>query len=193
MTPRSKLTGCFMVGALALTPACTSRDLEGEESGTDSGPMGSTGIPSTNCDYDGEVHEDGATFESADGCTELGCSEGAIFVISDQSSTLAGDLLLQTQSDLDGLECLREVSGSLIVGTANAPGEVTDLSTLSALHTVGVSIIVRNNPGLTALDGLDGLLTVGQDLVLQDNPALQDTGGISSALTVYGAVRVINQ
>ncbi len=50
--------------------------------------------------------------------------------------------------------------------------DLSDLSGLSALTTVGDDLIIEDNHALTSLAGLDGLTTVGDDIEIVENPLL---------------------
>jgi hypothetical protein len=55
-----------------------------------------------------------------------------------------------------------EVSGNLVLAVSGqTPTDITDLSPLSALTSVGGDLHIAFNPALTSLDGLSALISVG--------------------------------
>jgi hypothetical protein len=66
---------------------------------------------------------------------------------------------------LDGMRC---VTGELYISNT----ELTDLSTLSSLRTIGGSLALGTNGNLTSLSGLEDLTSIGGSLYIVGNSAL---------------------
>src|SRR5690606_7427415 len=79
-----------------------------------------------------------------------------------------------------------EVSGNLTIQGAN----ITDLTPLSNLTSVGGYLRIYNNSNLINLDGLSNLTSVGGYLQISSNSSLTNLDGLSN-LTSVGADLVI--
>lgn len=129
-----------------------------------------------------------------------------------------GTIVLRSQADVEKLrgENLTHITGSLEIGPASfgAPTNITDLSPLSELTTVGgslvlesnndltnlrsfknmrevgMTLVLRNMFGLTNLDALGGLESVGS-LLFEHNPNLVSLTALEN-LTISDAIRLIN-
>jgi len=101
------------------------------------------------------------------------------------SQTLTGDLLIDTQAQLDALPTYTEVTGKLRVRGA----DINDLSKLGTIQTVGGNVeILDQNDILTSLSGLGNLTTVSGNLWIRNNAALTDISALSSLSEVTGSL-----
>src|SRR5690606_3928905 len=96
-------------------------------------------------------------------------------------TTVNGDLLIGRSdsqpislSGLQKLECLARVVGSLSVR------QETGLRTLAGLHNLTQvnGSLIFDTAGLTSLNGLSRLASTGLDLVIRNNPGLTALTGI---------------
>src|SRR5690606_15639211 len=102
----------------------------------------------------------------------------------------AGDVILTSQTEIDDFATnhpnCTEVSGNLTIQGAN----ITDLTPLSNLTSVGGYLYIGSNSSLTNLDGLSNLTSVGGFLYIGSNSSLNNLDGLSN-LTSIGADLVI--
>ncbi len=82
------------------------------------------------------------------------------------SAQACGPLILTTQAQVDATSC-SSVTGSLTINGAN----ITDLSPLSSVTSVGGSLRIHGKTTLTNLDGLAALTFVERDLIIIGNDA----------------------
>ncbi len=87
----------------------------------------------------------------------------------DPSGCPAGDVMLYNQEDIDNYifnhgSCT-EITGDLFIGPFP---DLTDLSFLSNVTTVGGRLIIRGCPALTSLEGLHNLTFVGSFMALRE-------------------------
>lgn len=85
-----------------------------------------------------------------------------------------GDLFIDDRTDLSGLRCLVEVTGSLEL----ANGQPTPPAELASLRRIGESLDAGGQDALTSLAGLECLESVGA-LSLTKNPALADISALA--------------
>src|SRR5690606_9775852 len=101
-----------------------------------------------------------------------------------------GDVELYSQADVNNFATnhpnCTEVSGNLTIQGAN----ITDLTPLSNLTSVGGYLYIGSNSNLNNLDGLSNLTSVGGFLYIGSNSSLTDLDGLSN-LTSVGADLVI--
>ena len=87
------------------------------------------------------------------------------------------DLLISDQATLDNFVTnnpgCTDLPGNLVI----EGGDIVDLSSLSALASVGGGITIRNNPLLATLTGLGSVVSVGSSVVV--------TCTISGALSCF--------
>src|SRR5690606_35231691 len=103
----------------------------------------------------------------------------------------AGSIIFTTQADIDDFATnhpnCTEISGGLYI----SGNDITDLSPLSNLTSIGGYIGIYNNSNLDNLDGLSNLTSVGGYLDISYNSSLTNLDGLSN-LTSVGADLVIN-
>ena len=84
-------------------------------------------------------------------------------------SEIEDDVTIRTQADLDALEGVTKIGGSLVVSTDAAS---LDFSPLDELQTVTRNFNISDNGALLTISGFDRLETVGGAFVISQNPAL---------------------
>ena len=72
-----------------------------------------------------------------------------------------------------------------ITGYLYASGNVTSLSALSGLTSIGGDLLIISTD-LADLDGLEGLVHIGGDVVIRDNAALTNLDGLANITSVDG-------
>ncbi|MFD2571790.1 putative Ig domain-containing protein [Spirosoma soli] len=92
-----------------------------------------------------------------------------------------GDVRLSTQAEVNAFPpgC-STVPGSLTISGI----DITDLSPLASLTSVGANLIVNNNSLLTSMSGLNALRQVGGNLEIISNNALPNLSGLESLTSV---------
>ena len=107
-----------------------------------------------------------------------------------------GDVVLKTQQEVDdfGIMGYQQITGSLTLGdrTSGTPSDITDLSALIDLTTIGSKLDIWNNDNLEVFNGLDTIETVAGDIEINGNDlltslsALGGVGSISGELIIRG-------
>lgn len=115
-----------------------------------------------------------------------GAGVAATVTVGPDPTTIDGDLIVRTQAELDELEGVTTVNGSLRVGWYDAPSDIADLSPLSGLTSVSGVLDVGYNPELADLDGLDGLTSVGGRFGVGSNPLVASLDPLASLESVGG-------
>jgi len=110
------------------------------------------------------------------GCNEI---EGDV--------TIGYDGYLTDITNLNGLNMVTAIYGSLHINTNENLG---DLSGLNALESIGGDFIVENNDGITNLSGLDALESIGGDLYVVENDNLTSFTGMESLTTISGLLEM---
>jgi len=98
------------------------------------------------------------------------------------SAQVCAFLTLTTQAEVNAVNC-SSVTGIL---TISGP-DITDLSPLSSVTSVGGDLFIQDNPVLTNLVGLGGITSVGEDLFIAGNPVLTNLDGLAGITSVGGA------
>lgn len=163
---------CVLVAASACGPGVGESD---------------TGItpPPTQCAFGNTLYDEGEEFDSPDGCVTYRCEEGgALTMVSDDRSTVAGDLVLSTQSEVDAQACLGVVEGALTLS-----GGAADLSPLRSLYRVGQALSVTATEATTV--ELAALGEVGGSIVIADNAAMTRMA-FPVGMSVFGDVTIQN-
>ena len=97
-----------------------------------------------------------------------------------------GNMTLRTQEDVNTFRAsfpnCTEVPGSLIISGS----DITDLSPLASLTSIGEALSIDDNAALTSLDGLTQVSSIGGDLWIGRNTTLTDIEGLSSLTSIGG-------
>ncbi|MEM6994236.1 MAG: hypothetical protein AAF721_27220 [Myxococcota bacterium] len=196
-------TELLVISALFALPACgpgISKE-DGDGSGTEDGPAdgpddgpgddsmldaeGSEGPVQTQCLFGDTLYEDGDTFDSPDGCVSYECVVGTINIVDSSLVTIAGDLALSTQEEVDAQTCLNVVEGNLTV-----TGTAASFTTLAQLARVGGNLTISASEAVS-LEGFGALGEIGQSVVIADNPNLT-TMAFQPYMSVFGDVTIQN-
>jgi len=102
--------------------------------------------------------------------------------------TLIRDYVVGNSGDLVTISGCTEIRGGLHI----AGPDLTDLSALAALTSVGRYCNIQDNPLLSSLSGLDALTSVGDRLDILDNPSLISLSGLEALTTVGGSIQITN-
>jgi hypothetical protein len=101
-----------------------------------------------------------------------------------------GDLQLSSQSEVDQFATdyagCTEISGHLEI----AGDDITDLSSLSSLVTVGGDLLIEDNNTLTSLTGLHNITSVGADLDIVNNESLTNLSGLDKVTEIGGDLTI---
>src|SRR5690606_24969062 len=112
------------------------------------------------------------------------------FTLGLKAQCPAGNVSLTSQTEVDAFATnypnCTEVSGNLTIQGAN----ITDLTPLSNLTSVGEYLYIYNNSSLTNLDGLSNLTSVGGFLSIHNNLSLTNLNGLSNLTSVGGYLRI---
>ena len=95
------------------------------------------------------------------------------------AQTYIGDLVISTQAEADAFS-YSEITGSLTI----QGDDITDLTALSSLTSVGGNLYIWFNDELTNLDGFSNLSIVGHNFHISYNPLLANVNGLSNLSTV---------
>ena len=102
------------------------------------------------------------------------------FTLGLKAQCPAGSVFFTTQAQIDAFAInypnCTEITGYLQIGGS----DITDLSPLSNLTSVGGYLYINSNSNLTNLDGLSNLTSVGADLVINSNYSLTDISGLQN-------------
>ncbi len=100
----------------------------------------------------------------------LGCLLSLSLLTENKAQTYPGDATLTTQAEINNFSThnYTSVSGALTI-EEDTPGNITDLSPLDSLKSIGGDLSVYNNSSLTNLDGLNNITTVGGAVSIQFN------------------------
>src|SRR5690554_7141688 len=108
------------------------------------------------------------------------------FTLGLKAQCPAGNIIFTTQAQIDAFATnypnCTEVSGNLTIQGAN----ITDLTPLSNLTSVGGYLVIYNNSNLTNLDGLSNLTSVGGYLDIYSNLSLTNLDGLSNLTSIGG-------
>lgn len=112
-----------------------------------------------------------------------GAQNGAIYREFD------GDVVLSSQQEVNDFGAMgySKVNGSLHIIPQNGTTttDITDLSPLSSIHTIGISnqsdtFELRGHDNLTSLTGLENLKHLYASFIVKDNPMLQSLSALTS-------------
>ena len=95
------------------------------------------------------------------------------------SAQVCDSLFLTTQAQVDAVSCTSVTGALAIYGS-----DITDLSPLSSVTSVGGALRIYLNPLLTNLDGLDAITSVGVELLILNNSVLTNLDGLGGITSV---------
>jgi len=122
-----------------------------------------------------------------------GCSGGGnVYTLTVTAPVVqcpTGDVTLSSQAQVDAFPtgCF-VVPGKLTISGA----DITDLSPLASLTSVGGFLSIDSNPLLTNVSGLSGLRQVGSSLVIASNTALPNLSGLESLASIGDDLIILN-
>jgi len=130
------------------------------------------------------------TVTDATGCTYAGSQ----FV----GNVSYWDAILETQADVNEYiatysDC-PDVPGTLRIGTlfSEPASNITNISGLSFLNSVGSSVLVFQNPSLSSLDGLQNITSVGSSININSNNGLINLEGFPNVSEIAGDLFIDN-
>ncbi len=100
----------------------------------------------------------------------------------DETITFEGNVFLNTQQDVAnfGVNGVTEITGRLLIGRFDEPySDITDVSMLSSLTTVGEGVQVLYNENLSDISSLSNLTSVG-GIEIAFNPMLNNLSGLQN-------------
>ncbi len=98
-----------------------------------------------------------------------------------------GNVILTTQAEVDAFDCT-EITGNLTISGA----DISDLTPLSTLTSVGGNLSIRNNALLTNLAGLDAVTSIGGRLSISSNNTLTSLAGLDAITSLGGGLSIIS-
>ena len=94
------------------------------------------------------------------------------------------DIVLSSQNDIDNFSTnypnCTQLNNNLRIEGTNA----TDLTPLSSISSVNVTVYITNNSNLTSLTGLSNLATIGSSFYLEDNTNLTDISALTGLTSI---------
>ncbi|NRB48634.1 MAG: T9SS type A sorting domain-containing protein [Saprospiraceae bacterium] len=125
------------------------------------------------------------------GGTQNFANNAAAFIAS-ECLCPAGNISLNSQAEINNFP-VNYPGCNQIFGDLNISGsDITDLSPLSSLVSIGGTLTVGLIPNLNNLQGLNNLQFVGGSLVLSELPAIQNLNALFNLNTVEGDLIVTN-
>jgi hypothetical protein len=217
----TKVQPCWIVSGVVLAlalAACTDDNSRDLGPGTD---------VDTDTDSDADTDSDGGsdggdTDTDSDSETDWGCPDGDLVWEGNYSATTSadisalfgyseihGDLILSGEelTNLDGLECLKNIDGSLFMGWVSWAWDwyssdceqfgdggtgIVDVAGLLNLSSISGSLVISGNDNISDIDGLNSLETVGGQLQITFNSSLGDVSGLNSLQTVGSHVGILS-
>ena len=125
------------------------------------------------------------TYSDGNGCSEIVSAAINVTLICP-----SGDVTFSTKEQLDQFivdyPLCTQILGNLWIEGPN----ITDLSPLHNITSVGGYLVVENNPVLTNVDGLDAVSVLGADLTIRGNASLIHLNGLNGLTTISGWLTV---
>ncbi len=114
------------------------------------------------------------------------------FNTSAKAQTYTGDVKLTSQAEINtfGANNFTSISGNLII--QDISGDITDLTPLSSITSVGGSFDVAEHSLLTNLNGLNNITNVGGNFTVISNSLITSLDELSNIASVGGYIEVIN-
>ncbi len=104
-----------------------------------------------------------------------------------------GDMILSTQEEVDNFDsCIKQISGTLIIGVNNGVSNINNINPLLNLELVEKDLKIRNCNSLTNLIGLEALTKVGEDVVINNNYTLSDLNGLQNLTSIGKNLLIYN-
>jgi len=132
---------------------------------------------------------------NAPGCNSQAEIEAACMSANDCPN---GDIIFTTQQEIDDFpvnypECT-EIVGHLVISPYfdNFPADITDLSPLSQIVSVGGFLRINGNDMLNSLTGLEGITSVGDDIAIYDNNNLTNLNGLENVTFIGQDIAIYN-
>jgi hypothetical protein len=120
-------------------------------------------------------------------CTAAACS-GTPGGTAGQNGTFTGDANVDNAADLAWLKNVVNLTGSLHIDGSN----LTTVTGITNLKSVGADLTISSNPTLTNIPGLAGLQSVNGSITIQSNAGLSNIGGLSALTGVAGNFYLYN-
>ncbi|WP_282080050.1 hypothetical protein [Aquimarina algiphila] len=95
-----------------------------------------------------------------------------------------GNLILTSQAQVDTFDYC-EITGNLTI-QEDVAGDITDLSSLATLETLGGGLYIKSNTSITNLDAFHNLKTINGSLELSKNAILANIDGLSGLEIING-------
>jgi UDP-3-O-[3-hydroxymyristoyl] glucosamine N-acyltransferase len=106
-----------------------------------------------------------------------------------------GNYYFTSQNDIDNFQAnypgCAEIAGAVII-YENISGNITNLSGLSVLTSIGGNFKIYGNVALTSLSGLEGVDSIGGNLIIDDNDALTSLAGLEGSTFIGGSLFIDN-
>ena len=129
-----------------------------------------------------------STLFCSSGCEDSSCTSPAGLTI------IPGHIQVTSQAELDALAGVVEIRGNLsVIDGSDQPRQynITDLSPLSQLTSVGGELGIISNDSLRSLAGLPRVCTVGWKIRLMNNEALISLEGLAG-FTGFDHLQIAN-
>ncbi|WP_298544805.1 PKD domain-containing protein [uncultured Aquimarina sp.] len=97
------------------------------------------------------------------------------------------NVILSSQAQINAFDYC-EIKGNLTID--DTAGDITDLSNLSKLETLGGGLYIKNNSGITNLDAFTNLTLINGSLEISNNASLADLGGLSNITNISGNINI---
>src|SRR5690606_38208403 len=126
------------------------------------------------------------------------CYESAVTTActtSQEPQCPTGDVMLYSQAAVDAFAVnypnCTEITGNLYISDIGG-SDITDLSPLSNIQSIGGFLNIYNNPQLTNLDGLSNLTQIGGYLDIYYNSQLTNLDGLSNLTQIGGYLYILD-
>ena len=128
------------------------------------------------------------TVTDATGCTETTNP----FVGQNNYPNVELESQAEVDAYVDNFSFCGVVPGVLRIGTtfSDPPSDITDISGLSFITSVGSNLFIFQNPNLTSLDGLQGITSIGNSVNITSNGGLTDLTGFPNITAINGSLRI---
>ena len=125
---------------------------------------------------------DSATGSGGETASDAAASDDGELVCPDEDKVYEGDVALVTAEDVAALEGYTIIAGDLVI----LASELKDLEGLECIIEIEGNLIVVDNDQLTSLMGLGGLGFIGGDLIVTGNRGVEDLAGLNPEVHVVG-------